>query len=45
MFVEGNANIITINKDTEALWDVSKDVGPKVNPQEAKCMLMSCSQK
>jgi hypothetical protein len=37
-------NIDTIKKNTVALLDASKDVGPKVNPEKTKYMLMSCSQ-
>jgi hypothetical protein len=38
-------NIDTINKNTEALLDASKDFGLEVNPEKTKYMLMSCSQK
>jgi hypothetical protein len=37
-------NIDTIKKNTEALLDASKKVGPEVNPEKTKYMLMSCSQ-
>jgi hypothetical protein len=37
-------NIDTIKKNTEALLDASKKVGPEVNPEKAKYMLISCSQ-
>jgi hypothetical protein len=35
----------TIQKNTEALLDVHKEVGLKVNPEKTKYMLMSCYQK
>jgi histidinol-phosphate/aromatic aminotransferase/cobyric acid decarboxylase-like protein len=38
-------NIDTINKNTEALLDTSKEVGLEVNPEKTKYILMSCSQK
>jgi hypothetical protein len=38
-------NTDTIKKNTEALLDVSKEVGLEVNPEKTKYMLMSCSQK
>jgi hypothetical protein len=38
-------NIDTIKKNTEALFDASKEVGLEVNPEETKCMLMSHGQK
>jgi hypothetical protein len=38
-------NIDTIKKNTEALLDVSKEVGLEVNPEKTKYMLMSHSQK
>jgi sorting nexin-29 len=38
-------NIDTVKKNTEALLDVSKDVGLEVNPEKTKYMLMSRSQK
>jgi hypothetical protein len=37
-------NTDTINKNTEALLDTSKEVGLEVNPEKTKYM-MSCSQK
>jgi hypothetical protein len=37
-------NIGTINKNTEALLDASKEVGLEVNPEKTKYMLMSHSQ-
>jgi hypothetical protein len=38
-------NIDTINKNTEALLDASKEVGLEVNPGKTKYLLMSHSQK
>jgi hypothetical protein len=38
-------NIDTINKNTEALLDASKEVGLEVNPEKTRYMLMSSSQK
>jgi hypothetical protein len=38
-------NIDTIQKNTEALLDASKEVGLEVNPEKTKYMLMSHSQK
>jgi hypothetical protein len=38
-------NIDTIQKNTEALLDASKEVGLEVNPEKTKYMLMSRSQK
>jgi hypothetical protein len=38
-------NIDTINKNTEALLDASKQVGLEVNPKKTEYMLMSRSQK
>jgi hypothetical protein len=38
-------NMDAIKKNTEALLDASKEVGPEVNPEKTKCMLMSRSQK
>jgi hypothetical protein len=38
-------NIHTVKKNTEALFDASKEVGLQVNPEKTKCMLMSRSQK
>jgi hypothetical protein len=35
-------NINTMKKTPEALIDVSKDVGLKINIEKAKCILMSC---
>jgi hypothetical protein len=35
----------TINKNTEALLDASKEVGLEVNPEKTKYMLMSRSKK
>jgi hypothetical protein len=37
-------NINTIKKDTEALIDASIEVGPEVNAEKTKYMLMSCHQ-
>jgi hypothetical protein len=37
-------NMDTINKNTEALLDTSKEVGLEANPVKTKYML-SCSQK
>jgi hypothetical protein len=34
-------NMDTINKNTEALLDASKEVGLEVNPEKTECMLMS----
>jgi uncharacterized protein YbcV (DUF1398 family) len=38
-------NIDTIQKNTEALLDASKEVGLKVNPEKNKSMLVSHYQK
>jgi hypothetical protein len=38
-------NIDTIQKDTKALLDASKEGGIEVNPEKAKCMLMLRYQK
>jgi hypothetical protein len=38
-------NIDTIQKNTEALLDASKEVGLEMNPVKSKCMLMSRYQK
>jgi hypothetical protein len=38
-------NIDTIEKNTEALLDASKEVGLEVNPEKTKYVLMSRSQK
>jgi hypothetical protein len=38
-------NIDTIQKNTKALLDASKEVGLEVNPEKTKYMLMSCCQK
>jgi hypothetical protein len=38
-------NIDTIKKNKYAILDASKEVGPEVNPEETKYMLMSRSQK
>jgi hypothetical protein len=38
-------NIDTINKNTKALPDVTKEVGLEVNPEKTKYTLMSSSQK
>jgi hypothetical protein len=38
-------NVETVNKNTEALLDASKEVGLEVNPERTKCMLMSRSQE
>jgi hypothetical protein len=37
--------IDAIKKNTEALLDVSMEVGLEVNPEKTKCMLISRSQK
>jgi hypothetical protein len=39
------ANIDTIQKNTEALLDTSKEVGLEVNPEKTKYMLMSRCKK
>jgi hypothetical protein len=38
-------NIDTIKKNTEALFDASKEAGLEVNPEKTKYMLISRSQK
>jgi hypothetical protein len=38
-------NIDTIQKNTKALLDASKEVGPEVNPEKTKYMLVSRCQK
>jgi hypothetical protein len=38
-------NIDTIQKNTKALLDASKEVGLEVNPEKTKLMLMSWCQK
>jgi hypothetical protein len=38
-------NIDTINKNTEALFDASKEAGLEVNAEKTKYMLMSRSLK
>jgi hypothetical protein len=38
-------NIDTIQKNTEALLDASKEVGLEVNQEKTKYILMSYSQK
>jgi glycerol-3-phosphate O-acyltransferase len=38
-------NIDTIQKNTKALLDASKEVGLEVNPEKAKYMLVSRCQK
>jgi hypothetical protein len=38
-------NIDAVKKNTEALLDVSKEVGLEMNTEKTKCMLMSRSQK
>jgi hypothetical protein len=38
-------NVDTIKKNTEALLDASKKVGPEVNPEKTKYILMSRSRK
>jgi hypothetical protein len=38
-------NIDTIEKNTEVLFDASKEVGLEVNPEKTKHMLMSCCQR
>jgi hypothetical protein len=38
-------NIDSIKNNKETLLDSSKEVGLEVNPEKAKYMLMSCSQK
>jgi hypothetical protein len=38
-------NINTITKNTDTLLDASKEVGLEVNPEKAKHVLISCSQK
>jgi hypothetical protein len=38
-------NLDTINKNTKALLDASKEVGLQVNQEKTKYMLMTCSQR
>jgi hypothetical protein len=38
-------NIDTIQRNTKALLDASKEVGLEVNPEKTKCMLVSGYQK
>jgi hypothetical protein len=38
-------NVDTIKKNAEALLDASEEVGPEVNPEKTKYMLVSRSQK
>jgi glycerol-3-phosphate O-acyltransferase len=38
-------NIDTVQKNTKAVLDASKEVGPEVNPGKSKYMLQSCCQK
>jgi hypothetical protein len=38
-------NTESIKKNTEALLDANKKVGPEVNLEKTRYMLMSCSQK
>jgi glycerol-3-phosphate O-acyltransferase len=38
-------NIDTIHKNTKALLDASKEVGPEANPEKTKYMLVSRCQK
>jgi hypothetical protein len=38
-------NIDTIQKDTKAVLDASKDVGLEMNPEKTKYMLVSRCQK
>jgi hypothetical protein len=38
-------NIATIQKNTEALLDASKEVGLEVNPKKTKCILVSHCNK
>jgi retron-type reverse transcriptase len=38
-------NINTIQRNRKALLDASKEVGPEVNPEKTKYMLVSRSQK
>jgi nitrous oxide reductase len=37
-------NIDTVQKNTKALLDGSKEVGLEVNPEKTKYMLMSCQK-
>jgi hypothetical protein len=37
-------NIDTIEKYTETLFDASKEVGPEINLEKTKCMLLSRQQ-
>jgi ferredoxin len=36
-------NIDTIQRNTKALLDASKEVGLEVNPEKTKCVLTECS--
>jgi hypothetical protein len=38
-------NIVTIKKNTDILLDASKEIGPEVNPENTKYMLMSRGQE
>jgi hypothetical protein len=37
-------NIDTVKKNTETVIDASKEVGPEINVEKTKYMLLSCHQ-
>jgi hypothetical protein len=37
-------DIDAVNKNTETLFNASKEVGLEINVEKTKCMLMSCHQ-